>query len=116
MFNSELKREFIKNNPNNNKTIVSVMHKEFDNIGEFEIKFKKDAYDFTKDEVLEYYKSLHTASQERLFVVNSALRIYVQWCVAQGKTETNVFDSISRSDYVHCLDKEKVAFSNPPLK
>lgn len=75
---------------------------------EWEKKFNKPFYSFTKDEALKMFKSAHAISSVSLQNANLTLRYAARWILdSQGVDIKNIYDEIWKYDLEACLDIDK---------
>jgi hypothetical protein len=75
---------------------------------EFERKFKKPFYDFTVDEILEMYKSMHTISDRSLQNTNLALKHAANWMIDKRKLNSkSPYEDVTKELMLTCVDTNK---------
>lgn len=109
MYNEELKKTYIKKNEYINLNLETVMTKLFDELEPIEIELNKDASNFTIFEILSFYKSLCTASLERLLVMNSQMSKYTSYCLGNSlvKDNQNHYEEIDNEILLQCVNLAK---------
>lgn len=83
MFNTEVKLNYIKYNPNNNHNFESVMNNYFSKAEVMEKMYGKDLATFTSAEILAMYKSFLTPSLNFLIIINNQFVRYTDWYMAK---------------------------------
>ena len=109
MFNERQKERFI-NNVENTSTVRLYREWLFELIEKFEIKFKKDAYDFQCENIIYMYKLMNTSNAGTLRTINSLLTQYTRWAVQEGLTKVtqNDYMLIDYDTINSCLNKTSV--------
>lgn len=107
MYNSELKKRYIREN---NKEVVlpnNYLVCQFNKVSKMEEELGKDLHDFTAYEIMEYYKILNLSSFDSLVVMNSQFSKYTQWCLHENmvKDNQNHFLEISLEKIKNCVNK-----------
>ena len=75
---------------------------------EFENKFQKAFYNFTKEEALVMFKSAHAISNRSLQNANLVLRHFTRWIVDSKKIHVlGSYEMIEKSDLDTCVDENK---------
>ena len=75
---------------------------------EFEKKYQKPFYEFTIDEVLEMYKSIHSISDITLQNANLILKHATRWLIdKRGWHINNVYESITKELVQSCVDTQR---------
>ena len=75
---------------------------------DFEQKFQKVFYEFTKDEVLEMYKSVDAISARSLQNINLILKHAARWILHnQQKDISNIYDAITKELIQECVNTDK---------
>lgn len=107
MFNLELKTRYIEEKSNQAVLPVNYLECQFNKLERIEDELKKDIYDFTVNEIIDFYKSLNISSLEVLAVLNSHLSLYTDWCLQQNlvKDNQNHFLLIDLDVMKGCLNK-----------
>lgn len=107
MFNEELKRRFIEEREMEITLADKYLLNQFNKVEKMEIELNKDLYDFTKYEIIEYYKMLNVSSVSSLATLNSQFSYYAKWCLQQNlvKDNQNHFLEINFSDLNECTNK-----------
>ena len=111
MFNESIKNEFINFRLENNDTpfAPNYLNNWFEKAEEFEEKFNKDLCNFTKDELMDFYKSVGSSSYLTLRAFNYQMMQYFDWCKEKGLTSKDVssFEEISKEELDFCVATEK---------
>ena len=75
---------------------------------EFEQKFQRAFYEFSKDEVLEMYKSINAISVRSLQNTNLTLKHASRWILHnQNKDIKNIYDEITKEFIQECINVKK---------
>lgn len=75
---------------------------------EFEKKFQKAFYEFSKDEVIEMYKTINAISARSLQNVNLILKHAARWILySQNKSVENIYDDITKDMIQICVNTNK---------
>lgn len=75
---------------------------------EFEQKFQKAFYEFTVDEVLEMYKSLHAISDRSLQNTNLTLKHAARWIIDEKKLNVkSIYEDITKELILGCVDTKR---------
>jgi hypothetical protein len=75
---------------------------------DFEQKFQKVFYEFTKDEALEMYKSVDAISARSLQNINLILKHAARWILHnQQKDISNIYDAITKELIQECVNTDK---------
>lgn len=95
LYQAKYKKEFLKENPNSNHIYKWLFGKTFD----YEMKFGRDLFDFSKDQILEFYKSRNMALGT-LEVQISFLSTYINWAIKKGYSffKNNPVEEIKKTD------------------
>lgn len=75
---------------------------------EFEKKFQKAFYEFTVDEILEMYKSMHAISDRSLQNTNLILKHAARWMI--DKRQLNIkspYEDVTKDLMLNCVDNKK---------
>ena len=107
MYNAELKERYIEEKSKEVVVPEYYLNNKFKNISVAEKEYGKDASNFTKSEIIEYYKSLNVHSFESLTVINSTYSQYTQWCLQQNLVvdNQNHYLEIDTDTILSCLNK-----------
>lgn len=89
MYNKELKLQYIDDNEYLNLQLRTIMLQAFESTEPLEDSLQKDVSNFTVKEIIAYYKTLCTASLERLMVLNSQLSRYTNYCLNNYSVQDN---------------------------
>lgn len=77
---------------------------------EFEKKFQKVFYEFTTDEILEMYKSMHTISDRSLQNTNLTLKHAARWMIDnKGLSFKSQYEDITKELIQECVDTQRKA-------
>lgn len=106
MYNNEVKKRYIEEKESKDILAPGFLAKTFAKTKDFEEEFGKDVYDWTKDEVLKYYKYLNTPSQYTLNTLTATLKVYTQWCVQNGIATQNHYVEITTDEILSCVNEE----------
>jgi hypothetical protein len=75
---------------------------------EFEKKFKKPFYEFTIDEILEMYKSMHAISDRSLQNTNLTLKHATRWMLDNRKLNSkSSYEGITKELILSCVDTNR---------
>lgn len=75
---------------------------------EFERKFQKPFYEFTVDEILEMYKSMHTISDRSLQNTNLTLKHATRWMIDKKKLNSkSPYEDVTKELMQSCVDINK---------
>ncbi len=102
IYNEKLKNDYIC--CCNTKLPKSYLEVWFSRFSTKEIELNKDLSQFTKEEILDFYTKIHTASVLILENINSQMAKYTSWT---GYSE-NSYKSIDLYDLNNCIDTHKV--------
>lgn len=107
MYNENLKKRYIEEKKESATLPSNYLECQFNKVGKYEEELKKDVYDFTVYEIVEYYKILNLSSLEVLAVLNSHLSLYTQWALQENlvKDNQNHFLEIDLEKMKSCLNK-----------
>ncbi len=72
---------------------------------EFERKFQKPFYDFTVDEILEMYRSMHAISDRSLQNTNLTLKHAARWI--KGLDAKSSYESVTKDLILGCVDTKR---------
>lgn len=111
MFNEQMKQEYIAISEKRNSKSPEILKNQFNKCAPVEEEKNKDIASFTKDEVLEYYKSMDTKSLGVLVVVNNHFAFYYDWLAKEKQlydANDNPFRAISMDELGRCISAEKV--------
>lgn len=109
MYDEKLKNAYIDEHEYMNLNLKTVMTKLFNELEPVEEKLNKDSSNFTVAEILDFYKSLCTASLERLLVTNSQMHKYAAYCLKNSlvKDNQNHYEEIGNETLMRCLNLAK---------
>lgn len=72
---------------------------------EFENRFQKPFYEFTVDEILEMYKSMHAISDRSLQNTNLTLKHATRWMLdKRGKSVDSFYEKVTKDLILGCVD------------
>lgn len=109
MFNSVVKEQFIANRCENIKSSPDYLKNIFYHTENYEVNKNKDIAEFSKNEILDYYRSKKSASIYILQTLNSNLRIYHNWYQNNIKNDIDESYSLIKADDLReCVDKSKL--------
>ena len=75
---------------------------------EFEQKFQKPFYEFTVDEILEMYKSMHAISDRSLQNTNLTLKHAARWMIDKRKLDNkSPYEDVTKELMQSCVDTNK---------
>ena len=75
---------------------------------EFERKFQKPFYDFTVDEILEMYKSMHAISDRSLQNTNLTLKHAARWIIDRKKLDVHSsYEDVTKELILGCVDTKR---------
>ena len=75
---------------------------------EFEKKFQKPFYEFTIDEVLEMYKSMHAISDRSLQNTNLTLKHATRWMMdSKGLSVKSPYEDVTKDLMLNCVDNTR---------
>ena len=103
MYNEKQKKDFIRYYNNGNDTYITCL---FNYTADAEELKDKDVSCFREKEIYELLSGMNSVSVDTLNVKLSILRTYTTWCEKRGLLSTNMncYNSIARSDMVHCIN------------
>ena len=109
MFTKELEVESFLNEYKRARVIIeATVRASLNRALEFEKKFKKPFYEFTVDEILEMYKSMHAISDRSLQNTNLILKHAARWMVdKKGLTIQSVYENITKELILTCVDTKR---------
>lgn len=107
MYNETLKKRYILEKEKQVIIDENYLERLFNKTSKIEEEYNKDIHDFTVYEIKEFYKMLNSSSRDSLYVMNSQLSMYVQWCLSQNLVvdNQNHFLEITAEDVKSCLNK-----------
>lgn len=110
LYNEEIKKEYIYFKKSSTTIYKNYLERSFKKVGVYENELGKDLSDFTKDEIINYYKMLNATSIDSLSVLHSYFSQYVQWCIQRNltKSQNNVFKEITVKTLGECLNKHLI--------
>ena len=100
MYNEEQKERYLKEDPSARNI--------FEKTEYYEMVKKRDLYDFSVSEILEFYGMMFTSSLDRLQQINITLKRYGRWALSNVMIEDgqNHFEEITIGMLNTCLDKK----------
>ena len=103
MYNEKQKKDFIRYYNNGNDTYITCL---FNYTADADELKDKDVSCFREKEIYELLSGMNSVSVDTLNVKLSILRTYTTWCEKRGLLSTNMncYNSIARSDMVHCIN------------
>ncbi len=106
MYNAELKERYIIEKEATAILPNNYLRCNFEKVSGFERSYDRDLCNWTKMEIMEFYKYLGTASVSTLVVMNSAFSQYSQWCNQNNlvKDHQNHFSEITAEMLHHCIN------------
>lgn len=106
MYNEELKMAYITEKESTTIIPKHYLKNEFNKISKVEYELEKDARNFTKREIIEYYKTRNFINVDSVGVLNSILSQYVQWCLQRNLVTDNQnhYLEIDRDIMKSCLN------------
>lgn len=106
MYNEEIKKRYIEEKENSTSISKGFLYKQFSKTKSFENLYQKDLCNFTKEEILNMYKTFNTSSLEFLININSQFSLYTQWCLYQNLVGDfqNHFSVIDRESLLTCVN------------
>ena len=109
-YNAFFKLNYLKYISVRNLNIDRTVDVYFRNIAKYEKRLKKDLYDFTVDEILEYYKSVETISLEVLIGMNTQFKLYTEYAMQQGlvKDNQNHYIELDTTLFSTCVIKDPI--------
>lgn len=104
MYNKEYKQEYLETI--RNKTNLYNVETYFKKAGTYESNLGKDLYDFSINEILDYYKSLCTPSLDLLMVINNQFKMYTAKALNDSviKDSQNHYDEITNTLLRNCIN------------
>lgn len=107
MYNETLKKRYILEKEREVIIDENYLDRLFNKVSKMEEEYQKDVRDFTVYQIKEFYKLLNTSSVDSLYVMNSQLSMYVQWCLSQNLVADNQnhFLEITAEDIKLCINK-----------
>lgn len=117
-YNKERKDGYIEETKEGKLNYKEQMETCFSNTEPKETELEKDVCDFSKEEYIDFLKSLSTSSYERLLVVVSQLNRYAHWCSERKLQNGNYFpDELSTIELNDCcLKKDNIITREQLLK
>ena len=114
MYNEERKMEWLNCSGFKKSTRASVSTV-LNRIEKYEERLEKDCCDFTKEEVLAFYKEYNTSSVVSISNMNSQYKTYTEWCCEKGYTKTNSYAELTIYDWEKCTTKESEIITREDL-
>lgn len=114
MFNEERKLTWIAS-LDMKDTTKAMMHTYMNRIAQYEEQLDKDCCEFTREEVLTFYKEYNASSVVSISNMNSKYKVYTEWCIEKGYTKENAYADLTIFDWEQCCSKEKPIISREDL-
>lgn len=110
MFNEPIKKMYIDELKQVDKSAEKIMGVEFRKCESLEEELGKDISCFTSSEIISYYKSLLSRSFETLMVINIRLSKYTNWCIDRNLVSDmqNHFNELDHEVLMSCLNAKMV--------
>lgn len=114
MYNEQFKETYISNKEYINMNLRNYLTCQFNKSAETEERLGKDLYDFTVNEIIDYYKSLFSGALETLLVLNSQFAQYTRYALARNlvKDSQNHYEELDNEILYTCVNidlmKEKI--------
>lgn len=107
MYNEKIKNRYIQERHESVTLPLNYLQSHFRRSEKFEIMLETDISNFSVSEILAYYKSLNMVSAESLTCLNTQLKLYTQWCMANGllKDNQNHFTEIDADMIYDCVNR-----------
>ena len=100
--------EFIKDYQRSRVVAVASVRATLNRALEFENKFQKAFYEFSKDEVVEMYKTINAISARSLQNINLILKHAARWILhSQNKSLENIYDNVTKDMIQKCVNTNK---------
>lgn len=100
--------EFIKDYRRSRVIAIASVRATLNRALEFEEKFTKAFYEFTKDEVVEMYKTIDAISIRSLQNINLILKHAARWMLYNQKKDiNNIYDNITKDMIQQCVNATK---------
>ena len=105
MYDTNIKQEYIKYNPNNNHQFEKIMTNYFNRAEETEKRLGKDLSQFTSAEIMAMYKEFATPSFSMLVVINNQFLNYTNWYMQniENKDNQNHYMELRDDILVQCV-------------
>lgn len=111
MYNNEIKTMYLDSRIDEitDRTKVNILNT-FAKTEAFEKIYDRDASCWNVDEILTFYKSLGTSSENFIISINSYLRLYTMYCIVNNLVDDNQnhYDEITREMIIACVNKTKL--------
>lgn len=106
MYNEEIKQRYIAEKEMTTNTPDRYLPRQFDRTEEHELRLNKDLSSFTKQEILDMYKTFNFEAVETLDVMNSHFSLYTQWCLQQNLVPDcqDHFLEMNANDWLSCIN------------
>jgi hypothetical protein len=106
MYNEEIKQRYIAEKEMTTNTPDRYLSRQFDRTEEHELRLNKDLSSFTKQEILNMYKTFNFEAVETLDVMNSHFSLYTQWCLQQNLVPDcqDHFLEMNANDWLSCIN------------
>lgn len=107
MFNEDIKQRYIDEKESEVIIPNSYLINQFRKTNDIEEELNKDISNFTTYEIIDFYKILNLSSFESLYVLNSQLSMYTQWCLQQNlvKDNQNHYLEITKDMLNGCINR-----------
>lgn len=111
MFTTEIEVDKFLNEYKRSRVIIeSTVRATLNRALEFERKFQKSFYNFTEDEILEMYNSMHAISDRSLQNTNLTLKHAARWMIDKnGLSTKSVYEEITKDLILSCVDTKRKA-------
>lgn len=109
MLTTELEVESFLNEYKRSRVIIeATVRASLNRALEFEKRFQKPFYEFTVDEILEMYKSMHAISDRSLQNINLTLKHAARWMADKnGLNVKSVYEEVTKELILNCVDTKK---------
>jgi hypothetical protein len=109
MFTTEMEVEKFLNEYKRSRVIVeATVRATLNRALEFEYKFNKPFYEFTIEEIIEMYKSMHTISDRSLQNANLYLKHAARWMIDIKKLSSKSnYEDVTKEIILNCVDTAK---------
>lgn len=111
MYTTELEvEEFLDEYKRSRVIVETTVRASLNRAIEFEQKFQKPFYEFTTDEILEMYKSMHAISDRSLQNTNLTLKHAARWIIdKKGLNGKSIYEDITKDLIRECVDTQRKA-------
>ena len=109
MITTENEAELFLDEYKQNKTIVEATIRAFLNRSlQFEKVYEKPLYEFSIEEILEMYKSIHAISDGTLQNMNLTMKSFAKWLIHKKELDVvNKYENVSKELLLSCVDIKK---------